>query len=401
MISYVLIILIFRGFKSYGGTFVKHDVDKVIIVLDPRGLSNSSGSDVIKRHNVYGENLYNLNSKFKLVVISSGDSNSVSIQKLDFLEVYRISTPTFNSYKFGRLAANCIINKKWKVELLIAGDPWESYWSAFFLNRFMSWNTPIQLQIHGDIANPVWREINLRNWFRYYLAKISIPRASSVRAVSNYQAQNLIDTFGIKKQNLDVIPVPINIIGNNLTTNSKRPISIGFVGRIHTDRGIWKLVKLVERLDAVSDDFIVVIAGTGQEKDKFLQKISVVIPNTRIIYLGHLSESELRKVWRKIGVLVSMAPAESYGRVMRESLIAGVPVWATASAGVKDLMNNCKKGEVKILDLSKSNASLDKDFKSLLKTKVSSGFSRKFIKENDTYALKLANSWINTINKAK
>ena len=44
----------------------------------------------------------------------------------------------FNSYKFGRLAANCIINKKWKVELLIVGDPWESYWSAFFLNRFMS-----------------------------------------------------------------------------------------------------------------------------------------------------------------------------------------------------------------------------------------------------------------------
>jgi hypothetical protein len=51
---------------------------------------------------------------------------------------------------------------------------------------------------------------------------------------------------------------------------------------------------------------------------------------------------------------------------MRESLIAGVPVWATASAGIKDLMDNCKKGEVKLLDLSKSDVSLDKDFKSLL-----------------------------------
>ena len=96
-----------------------------------------------------------------------------------------------------------------------------------------------------------------------------------------------------------------------------------------------------------------------------------------------------------------MAPVESYGRVIRESIISGVPVWATASAGVKDLIDNCKKGEVKLLDLSKSDASLDKDFKALLKTKISSDFSKRFIKENNTYAAKLANSWINVINKSK
>ena len=77
-------------------------------------------------------------------------------------------------------------------------------------------------------------------------------------------------------------------------------------------------------------------------------------------------------------MLVSIAPVESYGRVTRESLIAGVPVWATTSAGVKDLMDYCKKGEVKILDLSKSDASIDKDFKLLLKTKVSYDFSKRF-----------------------
>jgi glycosyltransferase involved in cell wall biosynthesis len=132
-----------------------------------------------------------------------------------------------------------------------------------------------------------------------------------------------------------------------------------------------------------------------------LLKIESIIPKSRINYLGQLTESELSKAWKKIGVLVSMAPVESYGRAMRESLIAGVPVWATASAGVKDLLDNCKKGEVKQLDLTKSDASIDKDFKLLLKTKVSSDFSKRFIKENNTYAAKLAKSWINTINKSK
>ena len=64
-------------------------------------------------------------------------------------------------------------------------------------------------------------------------------------------------------------------------------------------------------------------------------------------------------------------------------------------------MDNCKKGEVKLLDLSKSDASLDKDFNSLLKTKVSSDFSKRFVKENNTYAAKFAMSWINVINKSK
>jgi glycosyltransferase involved in cell wall biosynthesis len=154
-------------------------------------------------------------------------------------------------------------------------------------------------------------------------------------------------------------------------------------------------------LNSSSKDFKVVVVGDGPSKDKFLHKLESVLPKNRINYLGQLPESELRQAWKKIGVLVSMAPVESYGRVIRESLIVGVPVWATPSAGVKDLMDNCKTGEVRLLDLSKSDASLDKDFKTLLKTKISSDFSKRFVKENNTYAAKLASSWINTINKSK
>jgi hypothetical protein len=64
-------------------------------------------------------------------------------------------------------------------------------------------------------------------------------------------------------------------------------------------------------------------------------------------------------------------------------------------------MDNCKKGEVRLLDLNKSVTSLDKEFNTLLKTKVGSDFSKRFVKEDNTYATKLASSWINIINKSK
>ena len=374
-----------------------------VLMLDPRGVISAGKNDVIERHSKYGKELVKLskNSDYRLTVFSASTEQISTSKNNKTFKMIKISKPTYNSYKFAKRAYKYLKSNKISVKLLVVGDPWESYWSAYFLNKFMNKKIPIQVQVHGDIADPRWRRINLRNRIRYSLAKLSLPKASSVRAVTKCQAENLVNAFGIKKERIVVIPVPINVIGKLVASKSERPKTIGLIGRIHQDRGIWTFIKLVRFLNLSSKDFKVVVIGDGPSKDKFLLKLSSVIPKNRVTYLGQLPETELSKSWKKIGVLVSMAPVESYGRVIRESIIAGVPVWSTASAGVKDLMDNCKKGEVKLLDLRKSDASLVKDFNSLIKTKVSSDFSKKFIKENNMYAAKLANSWINTIKKSK
>jgi glycosyltransferase involved in cell wall biosynthesis len=373
-----------------------------LLILDPRGNIASGGKDVVARHENYAKELLAQGKTLRLdlKVFSAG----VSLQssgKGKNERVITISKPTFNSYMFAKKAHKLIKINNLNVKLLVAGDPWEGYWSAYFLNKFFDKKIPIQIQVHGDIADPRWRRINLRNRIRFSIAKLSLPKTSSIRAVTKYQAENLVNAFGIKREKIVVVPVPITVASKFVSLKSERPKTIGLIGRIHQDRGIWQFIKLVRILNLNTKDLKVAVIGDGPSKDKFLLELESVIPKNRIIYLGQLPESELSKAWKRIGVLVSMAPVESYGRVMRESIIAGVPVWATLSSGVKDLMDNCKKGEVKLLDLSKSDASLDKDFKSLLKTKVSSDFSKRFIKENNTYATKLAKSWINTINKAR
>jgi len=373
-----------------------------VLILDPRGNIAVGGKDVIARHENYAKELFRQGktSRLDLKVLSAGSSVKYSANGKNKM-VINISKPTFNSYMFAKKAHKFIKINNLNVELLVAGDPWESFWSAYFLSKFLNKKIPIQIQVHGDIADPRWRRINYRNRIRFSLAKLSLPKVSSIRAVTKYQAENLVKAFGIKKEKIVVVPVPINLVSKRVALKSDRPKTIGLIGRIHQDRGIWEFINLVRVLNSSSKDFKVVVVGDGPSKDKFLLKLSSVISKNRIIYLGQLPESELLKAWTRIGVLVSMAPVESYGRVMRESLMAGVPVWATASAGIKDLMGNCKKGEVKLLDFSKSDATLDKDFKTLLKTKLSSDFSKRFIKENNSYAAKLASSWINTINKSK
>ena len=374
---------------------------KTVILLDPRGVILSGGLDVMKRHEIYSRSIERIENNLKFIVFSSGQMPLVTASEDMNLEVYSVSKPTLNFFRFAFKSKRLISRMNLDVKLLIVGDCWESYWSAFILNKFLNRDIPIQIQVHGDIADPSWRRINLRNRVRYSLAKFSLSKVTSVRAVTRYQAENLVNAFDIGKEKIVVVPVPINVISKLVALKSERPKVIGLIGRIHQDRGIWNFLQLIRVLNSSSNDFKVVVIGDGPSKDKFLLKLESVIPKSRITYLGQLPESELRKVWKRIGVLVSMAPVESYGRVMRESLIAGVPVWATVSSGVKDLMDNCEKGEVKLLDLDKSATSIDKDFKTLLKTKVNSDFGKRFIKENNTYAAKLANSWINTIKKSK
>jgi hypothetical protein len=63
-------------------------------------------------------------------------------------------------------------------------------------------------------------------------------------------------------------------------------------------------------------------------------------------------------IWQDIGVLVSTAPSESYGRTIRESLAQGVPVWAFTSTGVTQLMDICPTGWLAIINIEDSPASL-------------------------------------------
>ena len=373
-----------------------------VVILDPRGVILSGGADVIERHNSYALHLSkgNPKNKISLVILTAG-SSQVKIQQSRGLYLEVISKPTFNSIKFAKAALKKIRSENLDVKLLVAGDPWESFWSAYLLNKLSSKKVPIQIQLHGDIANPAWKKIGLQNRIRFNFAKFSISKASGIRAVSNRQALKVAKIFKIKKAQICVIPVPINNLRLTSSISSKRPKTLGLIGRIHSDRGVYNFIKLIKSLTVVRDDFTVVIAGGGPDESRFLEEIKDLLPKSKIRFLGHLPEKELKKVLKGIGVLVSTAPAESYGRVMREALVAGVPVWAMKSSGVEDLILKAGKNAVKILDLTKSNHELSVELDRLLKSKVLLSFRKQFIKDNSTYAQLLAKSWVDLINKQK
>jgi glycosyltransferase involved in cell wall biosynthesis len=309
----------------------------------------------------------------------------------------RISKPTFNSYRFARLACRVIKNNGWNVKLLIAGDPWESFWSAYILKKLLKRNIPIQMHIHADIGDSNWQKISMINRARFVLAQISIPIADYFRVVSKAQSEYLKSNYSIQIRRIVTIPVPVNTNFSRISVKLNRPKSIGFIGRIHKDRGIWDFLNLVTVLNEFDKEFKIILIGDGPDKDQFLSKIKKYISKSRIEFLGNLPQKKMSKAWMKIGVVVSMAPVESYGRVMREALLVGIPVWATPSNGASELLRITDPGTMRIIDRSKGAKELSKEFYSLLKSKVGPNFRNKFINENSSYAENLAKSWVSII----
>jgi glycosyltransferase involved in cell wall biosynthesis len=375
---------------------------EVVICLDPKGIIISGGDEVIARQSNYARGLHNLDlgRRINFVVFSTSDSIYCKGKESNFFSLHIISTKSTNLYRFAIAVRKLVVENDYNIKLIVVGDPWESYWSALIFNWITSSATPIQIGIHADIGDKKWRRISIRNQIKFIFAKLILSNSSLVRSVSRNQTLKLVNCFGLDQNRITIAPIPIDT--EHISFKSlQRPVTIGFIGRIHTDRGIWNFVELIRILKSGYKDFSVVIAGDGPDRDKFLHQLEMVISKNQIKYLGQISQEKLGDLWKSIGVLVSMAPVESYGRVLRESLLAGVPVWAIASSGVLDLLESAEPGTVKVLDLEKDESKLHEDFESLLRVKVGPKFRDKFIKENNSYADKLAKSWIDAIENFK
>ena len=367
---------------------------KLILIIDPRNLIFGNAS-TLNRHKVYSEFLMKVTQDgLKLGVISFHSRSGFSIELIDNL--YSIKIP--RDLIFRRQVQKRFVseyNALFNTYLLIAGDPWESFLSAVLFSKMTSRNSRIQVQAHGDIGNRLWINLNWRNKIRSYFAYLTLKSATEIRATTELQAKQLTSHYGVDPKKIIVIPVPSFYFSDAVapTLNSARPNTLGLVGRIEHDRGLDTFVELIKKLAQVNHDFSVVLVGSGNSRDKLENELARFLPQNRISFLGNFDPVNMREAWNKLGVLVSCAPAESYGRAMRESLVHGIPVWATQSSGAIDLFKIAGDG-MEILDVTDSAEELNETFGQLLDRSIDARLQAALVKSDHQVISKLVSSWL-------
>lgn len=314
-----------------------------IFFIDPRGNFNFNDIDVIERHHQYLDDYQKKYAEKLDIVILGVTANNLS-KRIQGIE---LAHKTRNFIYFGISASKIL--KAYKSPVLIAADPWFSFLSCLIIKRFAKKDSKIQLQLHGQYISS--NQKTLKNQFikRYILW--CIKRSDQTRFVNSIEYEFFIR---IKEQNQSKIffaPVPLNrIFRENLPRlSSLKPISVGFVGRLHSERGTILFLELVRKLHEAIPGLKVIVIGAGPDRELIKKDLSQNM-SLEFEMLDHLPPAKLKLQMGKIGVLLSCAPRESYGRSMREAILAGVPVLAIRSDGASQLQESLPETCLQLFD---------------------------------------------------
>jgi glycosyltransferase involved in cell wall biosynthesis len=137
------------------------------------------------------------------------------------------------------------------------------------------------------------------------------------------------------------------------------------------------------------------IAGEGPYQRELEAQIKSAGLSKNVSFVGHVGGLELSRFWLEIDILISLAPSESYGRGIREALVAGVPVWATPSSGVKELQEFAKNSEISLIDFSISPLAQFSLIERMALVRVTDETREAVALENNQGLQGLIDSWIN------
>jgi glycosyltransferase involved in cell wall biosynthesis len=117
------------------------------------------------------------------------------------------------------------------------------------------------------------------------------------------------------------------------------------VSRFDRQKNIDILIKAFGLLpDNIKNDYRFEIAGEGVERKNLINLVHKLRQTNKIIFLGKISDKELRTKFAKAKIFLFAAAEEPFGIVPVEAMASGTPVIALASGGVKETIINGTTG---------------------------------------------------------
>ncbi|MDI3534969.1 MAG: phosphatidyl-myo-inositol dimannoside synthase [Thermosediminibacterales bacterium] len=235
--------------------------------------------------------------------------------------------------------------RKW--DIIHLGDPVLSIVGYFA--KLFSPQKPVIVTIHGlDVTykNPLYQ------WYLNLFCK----KFDSYICISRY-AEKMANKIGITRTK--VIPVGIdinkfdNIVPNKQGLKEKYKIPrenliMITVGRLVRRKGVlWFLDNVMPFLKNEKVSYLII--GTGEDKEKILDKIREKDLEKNVKYLGRVSDEDLMEIYKSSDIFVMpnikvKGDMEGFGIVALEASLAGLILIASDLEGIKDAVINEENG---------------------------------------------------------
>ncbi|KKS67127.1 MAG: Glycosyltransferase [Parcubacteria group bacterium GW2011_GWC2_42_6] len=248
----------------------------------------------------------------------------------------------FNAWRLAR--------KMPPVRLISAQDPFEAGLAGFLIKRRTG--AALQLQIHTDFLSPHFSRGSWLNRIRVRLAKFLLPRAESVRVVSQ-RIKNSLRENNIKLKNEPIIlPISTTVIQTSqpaevINLHQKYPqfnFIVLMASRLTPEKNIGLAIEAMAEIVKKHPQTGLIIFGRGKERKSLLSLVARKKLSANIIFepwTENLSDCQ-----KTADLFLLTSNYEGYGMAIISALAAGCPVVMTDVGCAGEIVKNNQNGLV-------------------------------------------------------
>lgn len=292
-------------------------------------------SELAKRTIEYG----NAVDGYAVVAPVRGKKENLSVRLSDRVIVYGVGSRNqlFGFCNIFKSAKRLL--KKEKFDLITVGDQYYLALLGWFLAK--KFEIGLNLQIHG---------FEKYSGLRKLMAKFVIPRANTVRVVSQRLKKELIEKFKVREEKIIVVPIFTSVISHQLSVISKKFKKIGekfvflTVGRLVPVKNIGLQIEAMGNIVKLHPEAELWIVGSGKEEKNLKLKIKNLKLDNNIKLFGW--QNDVNKFYNEADAFLLTSNYEGWGMAVVEAASCGLSIIMTDVGCAGEIIKNKESGIV-------------------------------------------------------
>jgi glycosyltransferase involved in cell wall biosynthesis len=202
--------------------------------------------------------------------------------------------------------------------------------------RYMT-GIPLQIQVHTDVFGRNFVGHNLKSMILSAMARYLLPKATTIRVVSERIRNSLKENLPKLKCKIVVLPIVVDkekIMIEPVGCNDSIPFfskTVLAVGRLESEKNFDFLIKTWPTVLKEEPEVGLIIVGDGSQKDKLNSLINKLNLKDKVMLAGW--QKDVYSYYAMANAFVSTSLFEGYGMALVEAGLHQVPI-VTSDVGI-------------------------------------------------------------------
>jgi glycosyltransferase involved in cell wall biosynthesis len=168
--------------------------------------------------------------------------------------------------------------------------------------------------------------------------------ADGVLTTSRYCRDAIVWRYGVRPDAIRIVPEGIDLASFRIPWREPGGRTILCVARQYPRKHVADLLRALAYVQPLLPDAQTVVVGDGPEHENLRRLSRRLGLGDRVILAGSLSDEEVRNAYRDASLFCLPSVQEGFGIVFLEAMAAGLPVVASRSAAVPEVVPDGKAG---------------------------------------------------------